>query len=383
MLSDLPRVSESISAAVISRQAPPPFMGETTFLQVLNRSTAVNVGAFLSTLAFGVPADSVDPPDGAIELVDFIASDPDGLPLLLRIYRLGAAATWQLFVEFLVARVQDREILANLILLAGEHLNTYADHVVECLSIQWTERTHRVQRDGRRQEAALRALLTGDEQSAGDLEYPLARHHIAMAIGKSALGADRIAREMIHTVRRLSPGAGTIELPGYKGFHLLWISTDSAPPQHFPETLLGTVGLGSHVAVSDVAFGTAGFALVAREACETVATLVRIDATGGRATYRQLALVVTLLADPSRALRFATVILGPLATQSADAERMRGTLVAYFRCGASKVGAGAILHVHEKTVATRLRRITQLIGAPIDTQRPELEAALAVFAALR
>ena len=382
MLSNVQTLSRSISAVVAERQPPPPSMDERAYLEVLNRSTEVNVSAFLSTLAYGLPADGIAPPSGAIDLVDCIACDPEGLPLLLRVYRLGAAATWQCFVQFVGTQVEDGRTLTKIVLIAGDHLNTYADHIVECLSLRWTERTQRMQQAGRRQDSALRAVLGGADPKTESLDYSFDQYHVAIAIGQGVGQERNSALELARIIRSRHTTGKTMELDEYQGSHLLWISTKNPIPQKVWSNLTSKPSAGLHVAVSDVGHGAEGFVVVAHEACETANALARIDPSGGAATFRHMALTVTLLADPVRARRFSNVVLGPLALKTVEAERMRKTLEAYFRCGSSKISASAVLHVHEKTVATRLRHATDLIGSSIDAKRPELEAALAVFSAL-
>ncbi|MFC9355211.1 hypothetical protein ACFTZB_01320 [Rhodococcus sp. NPDC057014] len=192
-MADLDSLSTKISTNVSKHQLPPASLNDTAYLDVLHRSTSVNVGAFLSTLAYGVPADSVDPPEGALELVDHIACNPEGLPTLLRIYRLGAAESWQQFATYLGENVHDAATLAKLVLVASEHLNTYADHVVQCLSERWGERSREAARSGRRREAVLRALLAGENVDADELAHPLDRFHVAIALRRCANTATALA----------------------------------------------------------------------------------------------------------------------------------------------------------------------------------------------
>jgi sugar diacid utilization regulator len=119
---------------------------------------------------------------------------------------------------------------------------------------------------------------------------------------------------------------------------------------------------------------------VARAATERLQALIRIRPEGGAGTYRELALASTLLADRVRAGRFARAVLGPLAADTAEAERLRATLRASFARQENKAAAGARLRIHEKTVAYRLRRAAALVGGPVEGRRAELEAALMVLA---
>lgn len=382
LLADLDTLSRTISAKVSTLQPPPTTLDDTAYLDVLERSTSVNVGAFLSTLAYGVPADSVNPPEGALELVDHIACNPEGLPTLLRIYRLGAAETWQQFAANLGERTDDAATLATLVLVAGEHLNTYADHIVQCLSERWGERSREAVRSGRRREAVLRALLAGQQVDVDALDHPLDRYHLAIVTRRCADARSDSPMRWGETLRRRLPGAPWIDLEGDDGTQVLWISPSTPPDHDLVQRLGESGGTGWYVAISDVATGRDGFVAVAREARDTLHVLERIQPAGGVATFRQLALLVTLLAEPDRARRFAEVILGPLSAGTDDAERMRMTLRAYFGCGSSKIAASSVLHLHEKTVAYRLRRATKLLGVSIDEHRLDLEAALSVFAAL-
>jgi DNA-binding PucR family transcriptional regulator len=90
-----------------------------------------------------------------------------------------------------------------------------------------------------------------------------------------------------------------------------------------------------------------------------------------------------LLADPDRAQRFAHVVLGPLAEDSPEAERLRETLRAYFACQESKAAASTELRVHQKTVAYRLRRAAELLGGSVEARKTELDAALMILDTLR
>ena len=76
------------------------------------------------------------------------------------------------------------------------------------------------------------------------------------------------------------------------------------------------------------------------------------------------------------------IVLGPLAADTTEADRLRITLQAYFASGGSKAGASSRLLVHEKTVAYRLRQAAKLLGVSIDDNRLDLEAALSVWAAI-
>jgi DNA-binding PucR family transcriptional regulator len=74
--------------------------------------------------------------------------------------------------------------------------------------------------------------------------------------------------------------------------------------------------------------------------------------------------------------------LGPLAAPGEPTARLRETLAAFLEGGSSHVAAARRLHVHQNTVAYRVRRAEELLDAPIADHRLELELALALAATL-
>lgn len=378
LLPECDAFADRVTSGVLRQHPALAAVDDPDALDALSRSTAANVEALLSTLAFGIAPEGVEPPEGAFGLVEHVAAGHDGLPVLLRAYRLAAAEARQILFEHFAERIHDAELLGRLVIAAGAHVDVYADHVVEILTAQWADVTREAARSGRRRDAALRALLRGEPVDLDELAHPLDRHHLAVAIRLGRGAAPRTVRDALERVQRRLAPAPAIELE-HADVHLLWCSLDA--PLRTAELDALCIGMPErlHVAISDTAPGMAGFLAVATEAEDTLQALVRLRPSGGAATYRELALAATLLADGRRARRMAEVALGPLAAQTPEAERLRATLRAYFACEESKASAGAALQIHEKTVAYRLRRATALLGMPVEQRRAVLEAALLVL----
>lgn len=378
LLADVERLAAEVSARVLRRHPDLAALGDADLDAALGRSTTANVGAALSTLAFGVPAASVDPPEGAFELVQVAARIPDGLAVLLRAYRLGAAETWQRVAEHLGAHVHDAGTLARLMLVASAHINTYTDHVSHCLTERFSELTRAIAVADRRREAALRALLRGGPPHTEAIDHPFDRFHVAVAARVTPDSPLRSAQRALLPARGWFAGSPTVELTEPDGTQLAWFSPRDRPTDPQLERLIPAEG-GVHLAVSHVGYGIDGFVTVAREARDTLRALTSLHPDGAAGSYRAHALLATLLADPERALRLAIVVLGPLAGQSREARRLRETLRAYFSCQENKTATGGLLGIHEKTVAYRLRHAARLLGEPIQQRRAELEAALLVL----
>ena len=73
----------------------------------------------------------------------------------------------------------------------------------------------------------------------------------------------------------------------------------------------------------------------------------------------------------------------PLADDSDRSSQLRETLRAYMQAGGRKSGAAALLGLHEKTVAYRLRNAEAALGGHERAYRADVSAALLVHAALR
>ncbi|WP_396912217.1 PucR family transcriptional regulator [Mycolicibacterium sp.] len=171
-------------------------------------------------------------------------------------------------------------------------------------------------------------------------------------------------------------------MTGHAGADTVWLSFETPPTRAQIFQLAGT--LSGHVGVSATASGVGGFITVAHEARDTLEAAIKLHPSGGVETFHSRALITTLLASsPRRARRFAQVMLGPLALDSPEAERLRSTLRAYYACGGSKVAASSTLLVHEKTVAYRLRQASRQLGVSIDDHRVDTEAALSVLSVMR
>lgn len=375
MLSDLDDVARSVSEQVCARLDASADWEDAAWREALHRSTKANVGAFLSTLAFGISVATIEPPEGAYDLVDHLAIEPGALSTLIRAYQVGADATWEIFLARAVSLVEDRDLLAGVVLAGSRHLREYAEHVVDSLSVTWHERCLAAASGGGQRKAAVRRLLRGELVDTETLRHPTDGWHVAIAVPSTErLGFTGSARRQLSATchdGRLLLGEDI------DGVDIVWLSTTrridpSTVSQACPEWA-GATAIG----ISGAALGPTGIAVTGHEAREALCAAAG-DAVGP-VLFRDVAVRVRLMSDPSRAMRLAQVVLGPLAEPGEEAARMRRTLRTYYACGGNKSAASARLHLHEKTVAYRLRAVERAVGVPIDEGRLNLEAALTLF----
>ncbi|MER8000391.1 helix-turn-helix domain-containing protein [Streptomyces sp. NPDC095613] len=126
----------------------------------------------------------------------------------------------------------------------------------------------------------------------------------------------------------------------------------------------------------------AGVTEVARmyqEAVRCMEALTAISGVGGAASAKDLGFLGLLLSDDHDVDGFVRTTLGPVLDY--DRERssdLLRTLEAYFASGGSPTNAAEALHVHTNTVARRLERVSELLGATWQTPVQSLEVQLAL-----
>jgi DNA-binding PucR family transcriptional regulator len=128
------------------------------------------------------------------------------------------------------------------------------------------------------------------------------------------------------------------------------------------------------VAVGGPASGAEGFRRAHTEAQSAHRVALRRPAPV--TLYDDVALEALAAEDDSRARAFVARELGPLAADDPRALTLRATLRAYFGVAQNASSAAALLGVHERTVANRLRAVEEHLGRPVSARHAELDTAL-------
>ncbi len=142
-----------------------------------------------------------------------------------------------------------------------------------------------------------------------------------------------------------------------------------------------TVLLDSPVTVgsSGPAAGPDQIAACYLEAARCADALISLGRSGQSGSTAELGFVGLLLSERRDTSRFVTAAIGPVIEyDSKRGTALVATLEAYFGAGGSSSRAAEALHVHVNTVAQRLERIAQLIGAGWQQPDQALEVQLAL-----
>ncbi len=122
-----------------------------------------------------------------------------------------------------------------------------------------------------------------------------------------------------------------------------------------------------------------GLAAALDEAARTAQALVALGKPGQGASAQDLGFAGLVVGGAPDVGRYVQTVLGPLlGYDSRRGSDLVGTLEAYFASGASPSRAASALHVHVNTVAQRLERVTNLLGAGWNDPGRALEVQLAL-----
>lgn len=177
--------------------------------------------------------------------------------------------------------------------------------------------------------------------------------------GKGAIWASSYAHRMdgLNTIKN---GCSVLLLPG----------TDPGATARAVSGKLSQL-LGPPVTVSGAGpvSDPAGIRHVFLEALRCLDAMTVIGATGRAASVSELGFLGVLLSDSPDVEGFIATTIGPVV----DYDKQRSTelaltLEAYFETGSSPTYSAERLHVHPNTVARRLERVSELLGA--DWQQP-------------
>lgn len=377
VIETLDDATRTVAQDILDRQPGLIAAGDDAAVAAVFSASRANVLAIVSTLSAGVAPDTLDVPDGALELMDHVAVDADGLPAMLRAYRLGAASFVQVWLAELARHAADRDELDRLARESLQHIATYVDRISEVIVERWAAITEAAVRSGRRREAAIRALLAGQDGDPADLDHPVDRPQLVVAV----LAADG-THGAAHRVAALLAEHPHLELVHPDGTSLFWAAVDEGARPALARRVAGAIDDDCWAVVGEALPGLAAFVGAGRDVHAALRVVRRVRPAGTAARWEDVALLTTLLTDEPRARRFADTVLGPLAAATPRAERLRATLGAYFDASERKSSAAAALGVHDKTVSHRLRQCEEALGRPVESVRTDLATALLIRTAL-
>jgi DNA-binding PucR family transcriptional regulator len=160
-----------------------------------------------------------------------------------------------------------------------------------------------------------------------------------------------------------------------------WISTNAPVPSRVLDELrfASNTAPGVRVAIGEQAPGIAGFRTSHIEALDAQRVARLAGRREGSITrYQDIALPALATANIEHSRRFVERELGRLASRDDTTRRLAATVRTYLDENGSRGRTAKRLHVHENTVAYRLRQAEELLGRSLEKRTLELRVALAL-----
>jgi hypothetical protein len=336
-------------------------------------STRSNLQAAFAALQ-GDREPPTSPPPPAVENARLMARSGTDLSVLLRTYRVGHAVVWEFWLDELEAlEFQPPSLRRSTLKLGSRFMFRYIDRVTTFVAEAYTDERDLLVRSGEQRRVQLvRELLDGSPVDARALEYELGLDHV----GVIAWGKEPEAS--VHALAaQLDRQPFVVSVTGDTVWGWLGGTKAVADPQ--------LRGLGrvepageTAVALGEPVRGPEGFRQTHRQA--RLAHAVALTRPAPVTRYDDVRLEALAIQDEVLAREFVARELRPLTGEDVATTRLRETLRAYFRSSQNASATAALLGIHERTVANRLRRIEERLGRGVNAHRAELETALRLYA---
>lgn len=287
----------------------------------------------------------------------------------IKAYRAGNAVQWEAWLEAVESLDVDAPTRVELLRRGSRFMFDYADRCSTWMEREYTrELESRVRSEEQRRMQAVKVLLDGGLPDQEALDYPLEGAHLALIVsGPDGAGVvSGLAAEMHCQMLALTVEPGT---------RWVWLATAAPRRSSLRRAILQLrPPSGTVVAVGGPATGAAGFRQAHAEAeqAQRVAEMRPVPVT----LYEDVALEALALRDERGARALVARELGALAADDERSATLRTTLRAYFGAAQHASSAAAMLGVHERTVANRLRAVEERLGHPVRTRHAELDTAL-------
>lgn len=367
----------------------PTLLASPEALEVNRSSTEASIRDFAAVLMDGAdPADAVDLPAPTLAYARDGAQHGVELTTLMRSYRLAHAAIARCFSEILDAyanNADDRKLAAE---LGSAWMFAYVDAALcQAEQVYTAERDRWVRSAAASQVDTITTILAGQpidtEVATRRLRHEVRRWHVAAIAWLDTHEEGRNTQAILEAAIRDIAAAVGNQIPLLYPLGILsiaaWVSSHSEIPSKVLEELRFRTSSapGVRVAVGEPGGGLAGLRSSYVEALEAqrIARLAQRP-VGTVTRYHAVSLRAIATVDLEQTRTFVRRELGPLGATDETTRRLAATLRTYLDENCSRGRTAKRLHVHENTVAYRIRQAEEMLGRPVDKRTLELRAAL-------
>jgi sugar diacid utilization regulator len=370
----------------------PELRGDARVMELLGSSVEGNVGLLLHALRYDIPVERVEPPTAALEYARRLAQHGVPVNALVRAYRLGQRQ----MNEIVFAEVREIDIpesvrytvIETITRILFEYIDWISQQVVAVYEDErerWLENQNSLRAVRVREVLAANKVVDADASST-TIRYPLRWHHLAVimwrpdedAEGDELASLQRFLRELAQAAEADANPlfVAADRMCGYGWLPFRAETSDAVARVCAHATKQSD---GPSLAIGTMATGVEGFRGSHREAQGARAVAM---ASGGHertvisASDAGVSIAALLGGDIAYAREWVDRVLGDLAADTENDERLRETLRVFLACGSSYKMAAEELAMHFNTVKYRVGRAEARRGRPIAEDRLAVELAL-------
>lgn len=361
----------------------PELADDPVLLADLHASTRAQFQVFLSLLK-REKQELLLPPQ-AVDLALSIARRQLELGVLLKVYRVAAAAVWEFCTQVVADVPQDGPDRAEVLIYLWDHGGTWINEAIQRLiGVYYDEREAAVRGRQARRTETMHSILRGEQLSldvaSSDLGYPLRGLQTALVLwADEATSADAlVALNELAAALAYAVNARSVIVPVGRGEHWCWLGTREPPdvPALREVVCAKTAAPLARVAVGTTAPGLEGFRVSHREAVDAQHYAVGLTEVARFTAYADVELACLVAGNEAGVRALIQRELGDLANAGGGLDRVRETIATYLELGANVDQTAISLMVHKNTIRYRLAQAEELIGHPLSQRRTELALAL-------
>ena len=372
----------------------PELRGDARVMELLGASVEGNVDTVLHALRYDIAVERVESPTAALEYARRLAQHGVPVNALVRAYRLGQRQMNEIvFAEvraidiaesarYTVVQAITRTLFEYIDWISQQVVAVYEDERERWLENQNSLRAVRVQ------EVLAANKAVDADASSTSIRYPLRWHHLAVIMWCPDEGTegDELAR-LQRFVRELAQAAGADANPLFVAADRMcgygWLPFRAEPSDATARVCAYAQkqGDGPSLAIGTMTSGVEGFRRSHRAAQGARAVAMasgRHERLVISASDPGLSIAALLGDDVGYVREWVDDVLGDLAADSDNDERLRETLRVFLGCGSSYKLAAEELAMHFNTVKYRVGRAEARRGRPIAEDRLAVELALLV-----
>ncbi|WP_243788952.1 CdaR family transcriptional regulator [Saccharopolyspora gloriosae] len=362
--------------------------GDAPLLELLGASIEGNVDTILHTLQHDIAAEHLEAPAAAMEYARRLAQRGVPVNALIRAYRLGQRT----LLDSALKQLERTDLDATLHLAVAHRIITVVSDYIDWISQQVVDVYERERERWLATRSSLRTVRvrellseTDAPTAAGDadLGYSLNQHHLALILWLPDTGRERI-NDLEQASQAIADCAEVVRAPLFVASDRVsgwaWLPLgERAAVDHARIRRCVTRRTDSlSIAAGTVAHGRSGFRTSHRRA-QLARDIALLASSDRRVTFYDepgLPTIALLSKSTKDTKDWVEEVLGPLAANTDNAERLRGTLREFLSKGSSYKAAAEVLNLHYNTVKYRVKKAEEERGAPIRADRLDIELAL-------